>query len=243
MVSKVSSSKRPQNLSGKIKIEIDLEKIQEEFLQFAPAYVRGPGAIAIQNLIKMNQQNLVPDGLYYLVLTDLVGSTEFAKKHGNSKLTDRIKNFIHSSVMAMNTFRLRSKGLFIKEIGDAVLFLFSNFRDILEWNVNFRGLLALFPKQERILTRTIVHLGEVGLQGANPIGLSVSQTFKIEKSIPDNSITLSEPAFFAAYPGISRAYHGFAKVGEVPVQGFSGNIGLHQLVFKDDSELKIILDE
>ena len=59
-------------------MNMDLEKIKNEFMSFAPSYVRGPASIAIANLIDLTQKKIITDGLYYVVLVDLVGSTKYA---------------------------------------------------------------------------------------------------------------------------------------------------------------------
>ena len=225
-------------------MNIDLEKIRNEFMAFAPSYVRGPASEAIGNLVELTQKKIITDGLYYIVLADLVGSTKYGVEEGNDALSNRIKKFVLSSVQAINSIELKSKALFIKEVGDAVLFIFHHFPDILNWNRNFRLFLKIFEKNDApFIIRTAIHTGEVFLKGVNPIALSVSQTFKIEKDIPDNSIGLTESAFLSAYPTVSRAYHAFEKHKSISVPGFDEKVMLYLLNFEDENDLDRIIKE
>ena len=225
-------------------MNVDLEKIRNEFMSFAPSYVQGPASIAIGNLIELTQKRIITDGLYYIVLVDLVGSTKYGIEKGNEALSKRIETFISSSVHAISSIDLKSKALFIKEIGDAVLFIFHHFPDILAWSSNFRKFLQVFEKtNEPFVIRTVIHTGEVFLKGVNPIALSVSQTFKIEKDIPDNSIGLTESAFLSAYPTVSRAYHGFEKYKSIAVPGFNEEVMMYLLKFEDENDLDEIIKE
>jgi class 3 adenylate cyclase len=225
-------------------MNVDLEKIKNEFMSFAPSYVKGPASIAIGNLIDLTQKKIITDGLYYVVLVDLVGSTKYGTEKGNKALSKRIETFVSSSVLALSSIELRSKALFIKEVGDAVLFIFHHFPDILNWNRNFRGYLKIsIQDEEPFIIRTVIHTGEVFLKGVNPIALAVSQTFKIEKDIPDNSIGLTESAFLSAYPTLSRAYHAFEKHKSISVPGFNEKVMLYLLKFEDEKDLDNIIKE
>lgn len=225
-------------------MDIDLDKIRHEFLSFAPSYVKGPASEAIDNLIDLSYKKIITNGLYYIVLVDLVGSTKYGIDKGNQALSKRIELFITSSVQALNSFELKSKALFIKEIGDAALFMFHHFPDILEWNYNLRKLLDIHKWIDSpFIIRTVIHTGEVFLKGVNPIALSVSQAFKIEKDVPDNSIGLTESAFLSAYPTISRAYHAFSKHTQISIPGFDQPVSLYLLIFSNNEEIKEIISE
>jgi class 3 adenylate cyclase len=225
-------------------MNVDLEKIRKEFMAFAPSYVQGPASVAIGNLIDLTQKKIITDGLYYIVLVDLVDSTKFGVEKGNDALSKRIEKFISASVMALSSIELNSKALFIKEIGDAALFIFHHFPDIINWNYNLREYFKVFnPSEKPYSIRTAIHTGEVFLKGVNPIALSVSQTFKIEKEIPDNSIGLTESAFLSAYPTVGRAYHAFKKYKKVTIPGFNDEVMLYLLEFDNEEDLEGIIIE
>jgi class 3 adenylate cyclase len=108
-----------------------LEEIKREFLKYAPAYAQKEAREAIGKVMDLQMQGVLRTGLYYVVLTDLVGSTKYASEKGNEALQDRVKRFVTASFNAMNDIALKNAGLFVKEIGDAVLFVFHHFPDIL----------------------------------------------------------------------------------------------------------------
>jgi class 3 adenylate cyclase len=88
-----------------------------------------------------------------------------------------------------------------------------------------------------------VHVGEVSLQGVNPLSLAVSQTFKMEKSVSAGQIVLTEPAYHVAWPTVARAYHGFKKIPEIQLDGFSAPVPLYQLEIYDKEDMERIARE
>ena len=59
----------------------NLEKIQTEFIKYAPAYAQEEAKEAIAKVMDLQKQGVIRDGLYYIVLVDLVGSTEYGTRH------------------------------------------------------------------------------------------------------------------------------------------------------------------
>jgi class 3 adenylate cyclase len=222
----------------------DLEEIQEEFLKYAPAYAHREAQQALDKVLELQKQGIIRDGLYYIVLVDLVASTDYGVRHGNEKLALRIERFVMSSFNALNDSKIRNVALFIKEIGDAVLYIFQHFPDVLLWNAKFREWLrTLGDDDEPINIRTCVHIGEVFLQGVNPLSLAVSQTFKMEKQVDSNQVVLTEPAYNVAWPTIARAYHGFTKTGSIQMDGFASDVGLYKLEIHDEQDLERMAKE
>jgi class 3 adenylate cyclase len=152
---------------------------------------------AISKIYELQSQGLLRNGLYYVVLIDLVGSTKFAAEHGNAAVSERVKFFVSSSFRALNEAEVSNLSLFVKEIGDAVLFVFQHFVDVLRWRASLGKGLALAEKLKmgRISIRTCVHLGEVFLDGVNPLSLAVSQCFKMEKKVKAEEIVLTDIAY------------------------------------------------
>ena len=160
----------------------------------------------MDKVIELQSQGVIRNGIYYIALADLVGSTKYSAEHGNTRMNMRIKHFVTSSFQALKISNIINTAIFLKEIGDAVLFVFQHFPDILKWRDNFHRLLN--PSTEVIepfVIRTCIHVGEVSLNGVNPISLAISQTFKMEKAVRPNDIGLTEPAYHIAWPTISRA--------------------------------------
>jgi class 3 adenylate cyclase len=221
----------------------DLEEIQSEFLKYAPAYAQNEAREAIGKIIELQSQGLLRNGIYYITLVDLVGSTKYAAEYGNDKINQRIKILVKYSFDALTISNLTNAAIFLKEIGDAVLLIFQHFPDVLKWRSNLQEYLNIFDKPEPYQIRTCIHIGEVSLDGINPISLAVSQTFKMEKSIEAGEIGLTDIAYHVAWPTIARAYHGFTNNGTIELDGFKEAVKLHYLKLNDKDDLKRIVLE
>ncbi len=222
----------------------DLDKIAQEFLKYAPSYAQKEAAQAIHKIQQLQAQGVIRSGLYYIVLVDLVGSTAFSAAHGNEALDKRIQQFVLSAFNALNHAEIKNVGLFVKEIGDAALFIFHHFPDILRWKVIFDQWLELSGKTgEPMAVRVCVHIGEVFLQGVNPLSLAVSQTFKMEKAVKAHELVLTEFAYGVAWPTIARAYHGFTECGTTTFDGVNRPVKLYRLVIHDEHDTARILKE
>lgn len=222
----------------------DLDEIQAEFLKYAPAYAKAEASDALKKVIELQSQGIIRNGIYYIVLVDLVGSTKYSAENGNVRMDERIKYFVTYSFQALTVSNLTNTAIFLKEIGDAVLFIFQHFPDILKWRDNFQKNLDIIGKHtDPYVLRTCVHVGEVSLNGVNPISLAISQTFKMEKAVKANDIGLTEPAYHIAWPTISRAYKGFSEYGTVDLDGFKESVRLFKLNIHDTDDLSRIVKE
>ena len=221
-----------------------LDDIHREFLKYAPAYAQEQAKEAIRKVVDLQKQGVLRDGIYYVVLVDVVGATKYGAAHGNAALADRIKRFVTRSFDAFNEAKIRNSGLFLKEIGDAVLFVFQHFPDILRWRHQLNLWLDVEAKiDEPMVLRTCVHIGEVSLQGVNPLSLAVSQVFKMEKAVAGNAIVLTESAYHVAWPTLARAYHGFSEAGQIDLDGYSSPVRLFELQVHDAQDLARIVGE
>src|SRR5438132_4677860 len=79
-----------------------LDEIKREFLKYAPAYAQDEARIAIEKITELQNQRLLGNGLYYVVLMDLVGSTKYAAEFGNKASIERIEFFILHALQAIN---------------------------------------------------------------------------------------------------------------------------------------------
>jgi class 3 adenylate cyclase len=222
-----------------------LNDIHQEFLKYAPAYAQVEARDAIDKVFALQVQGVLRDGVYYIVLVDLVDSTKYAAKNGNKALSARIETFVRISFEAFNAAKLRNIGLFVKEIGDAVLFIFHHFPDVLRWRSEINKIMAIHAKlDDPIVLRTCIHIGEVSLRGVNPLSIAVSHTFKLEKSIAGGTIGLSEPAYTVAWPTLARAYHAFKQNGTASLDGYPAPVQLFQLVEHDEQDLeRMVIEE
>lgn len=215
------------------KTDFDLHPVYQEFLQYAPAYARLEAQAAIAKVADLRAQGLLGNGVYYIVLADIVGGTKMGDRLGNEEMAKRIQIFITESFNALNDAKLSNSGVFLKEIGDAVLWVFSHFPDVLKWQDAFAARLALANqyqwKEDPVLFRTVVHVGEVYLSGVNPVALAVSQVFKLEKKAAAGQILLSETAYAVAWPSLARAHYAFEEAGSISVEGHSVDMKLYLL--------------
>lgn len=161
----------------------------------------------------MERRRLFREGLYYIVLCDLCRSSEAAAKLGKDRNRDRIETFILTCIEALAQFEPRNYFLPIREIGDAVLILFSSFEDALEWwhELN-RGLASRnamwefeIPRPLRVTFRceakTVIHTGEVTYSDENiPVAQAVNEVFKIEKLFKANELGITDPVRISAAP-------------------------------------------
>ena len=156
-------------------------------------------------------QHLRP-GLYYVVLIDLVGSSIASSKINPEENKKRIKQFIGFTKQALP---LSSKNYltFVKDIGDASLFLFSNFQDILQWATKTDLLCNEYnqkciEKQKseiyQMHSKKCIHLGEVFFDNdSDPIALSINQISKIEKEFSKDQLGITDAVKQVILPRIN----------------------------------------
>lgn len=223
----------------------DLDGIAQEFLKYAPAYAQKEAGQALAKLVELQGQGLIRSGIYYIVLVDLVGSTKFAAEHGNDAINKRIRLLVTSSLNSISQANIKNTGIFLKEIGDAVLFIFHHFVDIIKWRAILQEHLDQYSSTapESYSIRTCVHVGEVALNGVYPLSLAVSHTFKMEKSVSGGDIVLTDNAYSIAWSTLRRAYHAFSVIGEVKLDGYKEPVKLHKLNQMDSKDLSRIVKE
>ncbi len=182
-----------------------------------PNYARQAALVAIANVRELEERQLFRPGLYYIVLIDLTSSTEASKSLGLELNQKRVQTFITASVEALGHIELSSYAQFLKEIGDATLFIFSSFEDLYHWwgavenafftyNNEWAGELGdkLF-RAFNISAKTVVHLGEVSyITKGNPLSLAVNQVFKIEKLFGAGQLGCTEAVRSAACPHFQK---------------------------------------
>lgn len=169
-----------------------------------PQYAIATGVPQMHHNQGEKKSNRINNGLYYIVLADLVGSTKYLSAKGNEKAAARIIHFVQAGVDAFSNIEKENQAYFLKEIGDSILFLFSNVKDVLAWQSEFNQNLSKLSvyADEAFQIRTCVHLGEVSLHDDNPLCLSVSETFKMEKLVKPGKIVFSDAASRVAMPSL-----------------------------------------
>ena len=186
----------------------------DEFLSFPPGtfdhiphYAVSDALSALEKVRNMEKNNLFRPGLYYIVLSDLCRATEAANVLGNETSKKRIETFILTCVESLGYIDVRNYHLFLREIGDAVLIIFSSFEDAFIWwetmnsNLLFRNRMwtteiHLNKKEQKhfkLECKTVIHAGEIDYSGKNiPLSNSVNQIFKIEKEFKPNELGITD---------------------------------------------------
>ncbi len=153
-------------------------------------------------VVDVGKKHNLRDGLFYVVLIDLAGSTLASSKMDGIAFTEWIKKFIQITKEALNT-RQRNLAVFVKSVGDGALFLFRNFEDIIQWkkrvdeacrqhNENCKKVGK--PDFQQYHHKTVIHLSEVYFDmenyDANAFGINV--VFKVEKKFARGEIGITD---------------------------------------------------
>ena len=184
----------------------ELEQSQKEFenifLSYVPPNAKADAIAAINKIKRLEEQKFFRPCLYYVVLIDLADSTYASARLTPDENIKRIKQFTSFTVEALNRIPARNIEIFLSEIGDASLFLFTNFQDILNWSGIVDGLLTKYnqtciiegkPEVYQMYSRKCIHLGEVHFtEESDPIALAINQIFKIEKEFKKGQIGITD---------------------------------------------------
>ena len=210
----------PRNVNEYYKISIDGMILLESYSNsnaigsgvtlsaFAGKVRQGLDKIQVRNqeleagVVEVGKKHHLRDGLYYVVLIDISGSTVASSKMKGTIFYDWIKKFIQITKTALNV-KQRNLAVYVKSIGDGVLFLFRNFEDILDWKNKVEQLCMEhneFCKKEGKLDyyqyfyKIIIHTSEIYFDTANfdITAFGVNLVFKIEKSFSKNEIGITD---------------------------------------------------
>jgi hypothetical protein len=194
----------------------------DEFLNFEPGtfdhiphYARLEALNALLHVREMEENHVFRPGLYYTVLSDLCRATEASLVLGNDISKKRIETFILTCVDALGHIETTNYHLFLREIGDAVLLLFSSFEDAYQWWETMHSWLdgrdgmwnmeldlsRSEHKKFRLEAKTIIHAGEVAYSAKNiPLSAAINQVFKVEKKFKPNELGITQYALDCARP-------------------------------------------
>lgn len=211
----------------------------EKYLGFEPGafdhiphYARGDAICAIRKIRDLERRRLFRPGLYYIVLSDLCRSTEASALLGADLNKKRIETFILKCVETLGYMDPTNYTLFLREIGDAVLLLFSSFADVYEWWCSMESWLHtqnglwswdLSEEDHKVFfleAKTVIHAGEVAYSNGNiPVAYAVNQVFKIEKLFGPGELGITDIARTAAAPIIKSLDLRPRKKAEVKLPG------------------------
>jgi hypothetical protein len=204
------------------KARIDIDKVKK-------IVKRGLDKMQIMNLelqsgvVEVGKKHNLRDGLYYVVVIDLVGSTLTSSKMNGTAFNGWIKEFIKITREALSRGN-RNLTVFVKSVGDGALFLFRNFEDILDWKNKVDELCSHHnnlckrhgkPDFVQYHHKTIIHLGEVYFDrtnyDANAFGIHLA--FKIEKKFGKDEIGITDTVKQTILQEINSGKFGIHNVG------------------------------
>ncbi len=187
--------------------------IRSGSLSHIPHYALQGALYAIQAVREREKQELFRPGLYYIVLSDLCGSTKGSSLLGQDLNIRRVESFILTCIETLSCIAPNNYYMPIREIGDAVLIIFSSFADLHSWWLimhewlavsNFQWQVELEPRDFRAFlldAKTVVHVGEVAYSDkGNPVAEAVNQVFTIEKLFKEGELGMTQAARTVAAP-------------------------------------------
>lgn len=200
--------------------------LPEGSLRNIPEYALEDAIHAITKVKEMERTSLFRLGLYYIVLVDLVGNTNFNAQYGDEAGDRRIEWFHTCVIESIGNINLRNYVAFSKTIGDASLLIFSSFLDVYDWSKELtKNLKRMSDEYEWMVdnkrrpsknevrqakdfalrARRLVHLGEVAFkENIDPLSLAVSTTFKIEKSFSQLDLGCTQAVADAIGPKLAE---------------------------------------
>ena len=219
-----------EELNDILKIITKWSISKSEALSNVPIYAKEEAFEAIMKIKKLEDEKFFQPGLYYIVLVDLAHSTKASAELGPETNRQRIELFIKYTIKALSEIELsNSRDFFVKEIGDASLFIFSNFNDILKWSKKLDEILYSYnivcdnenkPNIYKMYAKKCIHVGEVHYSDtSNPIALAVNQVFKIEKLFKNNEIGITELVREIISPLIKSEIIKIEKITDVLLPG------------------------
>jgi class 3 adenylate cyclase len=198
-------------------------------LDHIPSYGRRDAEIAIDQIRDLERNAYFRPGLYYIVLVDLCGSTKASAEIGADANTARIQSFVGATIQAWRDIQPRSLVQFVKAIGDASLFIFSNFQDILDWHdellvrqasLNSKVARSKLPDVHLFYSKTVIHAGEVLFNAdGDALALAINQIFKIEKLFSKDEIGFTDIVAQVVRPRIESKEFAVFEVSNVELPG------------------------
>ena len=207
-------------------------KLNPGTFEHIPHYAREGALDAIRHVMELEKNHLFRPGLYYILLSDLCRSTEASLHLGAELNRLRVETFILNCIEALGSIELENYAMFLREVGDAVLIIFSSFRDILEWYMTMEMYLAKRDqmwsfdlernkyKHFKLEAKTVVHAGEVFYSDQNiPMAYAVNQVFKVEKLFKAGELGVTQSTLSSILPVLKGTRFGYRKRAQVTLPG------------------------
>jgi class 3 adenylate cyclase len=210
-----------------------------------PHYAREVALDAIRHVMELEKSQLFRPGLYYILLSDLCRSTEASLHLGSELNRLRVETFILNCIDVLGSIELQNYAMFLREVGDAVLIIFSSFSDVLEWYMTMKIYLAKRDqicsfelekeqyKHFKLEAKTVVHAGEVFYSdGKIPLAYAVNQVFKVEKLFKAGELGVTQTALSSSLPILKGTIFKYRKRAEVTLPGDKNPINTY-LIYEE----------
>ena len=199
-----------------------------------PHYAREAALDAIRQVMELEKNQLFRPGLYYILLSDLCRSTEASLHLGTELNRLRVETFILNCIDALGSTELQNYAMFLREVGDAVLIIFSSFSDVLEWYMTMQMFLAKRDqmcafelglgqeqyKHFKLEAKTVVHAGEVFYSDKKiPMAFAVNQVFKVEKLFKAGELGVTQTVLSSGLPILKGTFFEYKKRAKVTLPG------------------------
>jgi class 3 adenylate cyclase len=219
-------------------------KLKPGSFDHIPHYARESALWAIRHVMELERSHLFRPGLYYILLSDLCRSTEASLHLGVELNRLRVESFILNCIEALGSIELKNYAMFLREVGDAVLIIFSSFRDVLDWYMTMKMYLAKRDqmwsfeleqeqyKHFKLEAKTVVHAGEVFYSDENiPMAYAVNQVFKVEKLFKAGELGVTQTTLSSSLPVLKGTIFRYRKRTEVTLPGDTNPIKTY-LIFE-----------
>lgn len=138
------------------------------------------------------------NGLYYVVLVDLSGSTIAASKTTAMMHSQWINNFVEIAQTALN-FTSVNTAIYLFTCGDGSVFLFRDFSDILKWKIKLNELCSNYNREQEggknfhpYETKIIIHIDDINFNANYDGSFAIDVLFNIEKQFVKADLGITE---------------------------------------------------
>ncbi|MBF0377085.1 MAG: NACHT domain-containing protein [Desulfamplus sp.] len=167
-----------------------------------------------------------------IMFTDLKGSTEIAERRGET-FTNEMRR-LHNQ-MLLEIIERDNRGIYIKNIGDSIMAVFSEPSVAVERALEIQKKLYDYNSsglcEEPIIVRIGLHMGQVSVENNTSLdvfGRHVNRAARIESLADGGHIYLSSSVYENAAGWIKDEKYAFASHGEFEVKGISEPVSIFE---------------
>jgi adenylate cyclase len=168
-----------------------------------------------------------------VMFTDLVGSTEIAELRGESYANEMRK--LHNKIL-LEIIERNRQGLYIKNIGDSIMAVFSEPSVAVERALEIQRSLSNYnkenPKEEPIVVRIGMHMGQVAVEDTTSVdvfGRHVNRAARVQSLAEGGHTYLTYSVYDSAKGWIKDKNLIFKKHGDYSVKGIPDPIQIYEV--------------